>query len=72
METKVYLCAFASPDLNLSVKRFVNQALDLNIYKDIKIFRTKDLSKRLNEKIKELINTRGKYLYIASLLVPNI
>ena len=39
METKVYLCAFASSDLDLSVKRFINQAKSLEFYQDVKVFR---------------------------------
>ena len=31
----IYLCSFASPSLDLSVKRFEKEAKDLNIYKNI-------------------------------------
>jgi len=63
MEAKVYLCAFASSDLNLSVKRFVNQALDLNFYQDIKVFRPENLSKELNERISNLLKIGKKRFY---------
>ena len=49
--TKVYLCSFASPDLDLSVKRFINQSKNLMFYEDIKIFRIKDLSEELVKQI---------------------
>ena len=54
MKIKVYLCSFASPDLDLSVKRFINQALDLNFYEDIKVFRKKDLTNNNQERIHHL------------------
>ena len=49
MKNKIYLCSFASDDLNLSVSRFLSQAKNMNIYNDIKIFRPKDLSEKLKE-----------------------
>ena len=63
MKIKVYLCSFASYDLNLSVKRFFNQASSLNFYQEIKIFRPKDLSKKLNERISNLFRHGGKNRY---------
>ena len=33
----IYLCSFASPSLDLSVKRFEKEAKDLNIYKNIEL-----------------------------------
>jgi len=50
--TKVYLCSFASPDLNLSVKRFFDQAKQLKFYEEIKIFGENDLSDDLKIRIK--------------------
>ena len=47
MKTKVYLCGFASPDLNLSAKRFIEQALRLDCYEEIKVFGPKDFSEKL-------------------------
>ena len=32
MNNKIYLCSFASNDLNISVKRFQSQAKSINIY----------------------------------------
>ena len=63
MNTKVYLCAFASSDLNLSVKRFINQAKNLNFYQDIKIFRPQDLSEKLNKRILNLTKLGSKNKY---------
>ena len=47
MDNKIYLCSFASDDLDISVQRFKNQADNLNIYSQIKIFRPKDLNLRI-------------------------
>ena len=47
MDNKIYLCSFASDDLDLSVQRFKKQADNLNIYSQIKIFRPKDLNLNL-------------------------
>ena len=44
---KVYLCSFASPDLKLSVNRFVKQSKALNFYKEIKVFGWNDLMPKL-------------------------
>ncbi len=63
MKTNLFLCSFASSDLNLSVERFVAQAKKLNIYSGIKVFRTKDLSDELNNRINRLIKEKGRYLY---------
>ncbi len=48
----VYLCSFASPSLDESVKRFEKEAKELNIYKNIKIYRKKDLSDEITHRIK--------------------
>ena len=63
MKTKLYLCSFASPDLSLSVKRFINQARNTNFYEDVKVFGIKDLSKKLNNRISYFLKHGGKYLY---------
>ena len=63
MDNKIYLCSFASDDLDLSVQRFKNQADNLNIYSQIKIFRPKDLNLNLQNRIKEIIKKKGPYLY---------
>jgi len=50
--SKIYLCSFASPDLNLSVNRFKNQAKLLNFYENIKVYGSKDLSEKIKSRIK--------------------
>lgn len=49
---KVHLCSFASPDLDLSVKRFVEQANKLKFYDKIKIYGKNDLSEKILNQIK--------------------
>ena len=44
MTNKIYLCTFASSDLDRSVKRFKKQANELNVYEKINIYRPKNLS----------------------------
>ena len=61
--TKVYLCSFASNDLNLSVKRFIKQANQLNFYEDIKVYRPQDFSIKLRKRIQDLFKTGGRHRY---------
>jgi len=63
LKTKVYLCSFASNDLNLSVKRFVKQAKNLEFYDQIKVFRPEDLSNELKERISNLFKKGGRNRY---------
>ena len=72
MKIEVYLCSFASPDLDLSVKRFINQASDLNFYKDIKVFRKKDLSDKMQGRISDLFKIGKKRLYGYAVWKPDI
>ena len=60
---KVYLCSFASHDLNLSVNRFISQAKSMNFYENIKVFRPSDFSEELKKRIKELFKKGGKNRY---------
>jgi hypothetical protein len=60
---KVYLCSFASHDLNLSVNRFVAQAKSMKLYENIKVFRPSDFSEKLKKRIKELFKQGGKNRY---------
>ena len=62
-KNKIYLCSFASDDLDLSVDRFLYQANEMNIYSDIKIFRPKDLSNELNLRLKKLFKVGGANRY---------
>ena len=58
----IYLCSFASSDLRKSRLRFENQAKEMKIYKDVKIFNEKDLSEKKKNQIYEL-NKIKKRLY---------
>ena len=60
---KVYLCSFASHDLNLSVNRFVAQAKSMGLYENIKVFRPSDFSEKLKKRVKELFKQGGKNRY---------
>ena len=59
----LYLCSFASSDLDLSVNRFFNQASELSVYNGIKIYRPKDLSENLKKRISNLFKVGGKNRY---------
>ena len=48
----IYLCSFASPNLDQSVKRFQHEAKELNFYKKIKIYRKNDLPEKMISRIK--------------------
>ena len=50
--SELYLCSFASPDLNRSVYRFKQQSKEMNIYKDIKVYGLNDLSDKKKKQIK--------------------
>ena len=63
LKTKVYLCSFASNDLNLSVKRFIKQAYQLNFYDDIKVYKPQDFSKKLKNRIQDLFKVGGRNRY---------
>ena len=56
MTNKIYLCSFASLDLDKSVKRFKKQANELNVYEKINIYRPKNLSNELKSKVNKLLN----------------
>ena len=72
MKAKVYLCSFASPDLDLSVKRFINQASSINFYEGIKVFRKEDLSGKIQKRISDLLKIGKKRLYGYAIWKPNI
>ena len=63
LKLKVYLCSFASEDLNLSVNRFVDQAQSMRFYEKIKVFRPSNLSEELKKRIKKLFKQGGKNRY---------
>ena len=61
--SKVYLCSFASPDLRLSVKRFIRQSKELNFYDGIKVFGWEDLSSEKQLQIKSIFKKQQKRLF---------
>ena len=63
MKNKVYLCSFASPDLQLSVKRFLTQAKNMEFYEEIKVFSPDDFSDILTKRIKKLFKNGGRNRY---------
>ena len=70
--TNLYLCSFASPDLNRSKKRFLDQSSELNIYKDKKVFSFNDLSEKKKFQIKNFIKEKKKRLYGYACWKPEI
>ncbi len=70
--TNLYLCSFASPDLNRSKKRFLDQSNELNIYKDKKVFSFNDLSEKKKFQIKNFIKENKKRLYGYACWKPEI
>ena len=70
--TNVFLCSFASPDLNLSVRRFKKQSKELNFYKGIKIFGWKNLSYEKQKQISLFFQKGEKRLYGYSSWKPEI
>ena len=70
--TNVFLCSFASPDLNLSVKRFKKQSKELNFYKGIKIFGLKDLGSAKQKQISAFFQQGQKRLYGFACWKPEI
>lgn len=59
---EIYICSFASSDLNKSAFRFKKQAKEMGIYRDVKIFNENDLSEKKKNQIYEL-NKSKKRLY---------
>ena len=57
---KLYLCSFASPDLNRSAIRFINQSEKMKIYEKIKVYGLNDLS---DQKKKQIESFQKKRLF---------
>ena len=51
MSGNIFLCSFASPDLFISKRRFLNQAKSMNFYKAIKVYSFNDLLEDTKKKI---------------------
>ena len=61
--TKIYLCSFASPDLDISVNRFIKQSSNLNFYDNINVYRSHNLSVDIKKQIESFFNKNQKRLY---------
>ena len=70
--TKVYLCSFASPDLKISVNRFIKQSKALNFYKEIKVSGWNDLSKNRQKQIESFFKKGQKRLFGYACWKPEI
>ncbi len=68
----VYLCSFASPDLNLSVRRFQKQSKELNFYDGIKVFSHKNLSSDKQKQILSFFQKGQKRLHGYACWKPEI
>tara|TARA_Y100000591_G_C21769987_1_gene665063 strand:+ start:121 stop:984 length:864 start_codon:yes stop_codon:yes gene_type:complete len=60
---KKYLISFASPDLNRSSKRYIDQAQNLKFYDEISVFSLFDLDKNNQSKILSLLKEKKKTGY---------
>jgi len=56
----IHLCSFASPDLNPSVKRFIDQSQKMEIYASVKIFGYKDLTKKKKNQINKFLENKKR------------
>lgn len=70
--TNLYLCSFASPDLKSSVKRFINQADEMSLYKKVKIFGWNDLSLDKKKQIEIFFKKNNKRLFGYACWKPEI
>lgn len=68
----LYLCSFASPDLERSVKRFLDQSKSMKIYKDIKVFKYDDLNTNKKKQIKNFFKQGKTRLYGYACWKPEI
>ena len=60
--TQLYLCSFSSSDLKKSINRYLFQAKQMSIYKDIKVYKEIDLPKKIREQIKDFNSKKKKAL----------
>ena len=58
MKIKKYLISFGSPNLELSVKRFLKQAKDFNYFDKVIVFSINDLGKKNKKKLLNLLKNR--------------
>ena len=69
---EIYLCSFASPDLNRSVKRFKNQAENMGIYKEIKVYGFNDLNLKKKNQIENFKKEKLNRLFGYACWKPDI
>ena len=55
MTSNIFLCSFASPDLFISKRRFLNQAKSINFYNGIKVYSFNDLLENTKKKINKYL-----------------
>ena len=60
---QIYLCSFASPDLERSKIRFINQAKEIEIYKDVKVYGYNDLVINKKKQINDFLKSNKKRLF---------
>ena len=68
----LFLCSFASPDLNISVRRFINQSKKVEIYKKIKVFGWHDLKFEKKQQINSFLEKKNKRLFGYACWKPDI
>ncbi len=68
----LYLCSFASPDLNISVKRFISQSKEVGLYKNIKVFGWQDLKLEKKKQINSFLEKKNKRLFGYACWKPDI
>ena len=70
--TNLFLCSFASPDLEISVKRFVNQSKKISLYKNVKVFGYRDLTLNKKQQIDSFLRKKNKRLFGYACWKPEI
>jgi hypothetical protein len=70
--SNLFLCSFASPDLERSVSRFIKQSNEISLYKDCKIFGWKDLSSSKKQQIDFFFKRGNKRLFGYACWKPEI
>ena len=69
---EIYLCSFASPDLYRSVKRFKNQAENMGLYKEIKVYEFNDLNLKKKNQIENFKKEKLNRLFGYACWKPDI
>jgi len=69
---KIYLISFASLDLKRSVKRFIKQSNEIDLYEDVKIYSFSDLSLEKKNQIESFFKINQKRLFGYACWKPEI